>query len=307
MSLETLKLLDGSKIPSIGFGPGILSWYAKYNKPLHHKLPELSRRIINKYYRYPRDRKNFVDAILNALELGYRVIDYAQAYGNPELIGKALSITDVPREEIYLTTRISNAAQYKGTQREELLRCLDKYGTDYIDIVQFHFPVTGHYLKTWEEILRLQQEGYLRYPSVANCNIHHLNEIINYTGSTPFINQIEVHPLFTQKPLVQFCKSKNILVEAYTPVARYDERLVRWPSLRKLASKYNKSIGQIILRWHIQNGIMPVVRCLSYAHQADNINIFNFNISDEDMALIDSYNINSRLRFDPDNCDFTVL
>jgi len=113
--------------------------------------------------------------------------------------------------------------------------------------------------------------------------------------------------LFTQKPLIEYYKKNDILIEAYTSLARYDDRLVRLPMLKKLEQKYHKNFVQIILRWHVQNGVIPLVRCLSKGHQKTNLDIFDFELTEEDVMLIDGININSRLRYDPDNCDFSIL
>jgi diketogulonate reductase-like aldo/keto reductase len=121
------------------------------------------------------------------------------------------------------------------------------------------------------------------------------------------VAQFEIHPLFTQKPLIAYYKQLGIQVEAYTPIARYDDRLVRLPLLRRLEEKYHKTFVQIILRWHIQNGVVPLVRSLSKEHQQENFDVFDFELAQEDMAQIDGININSRLRYDPDNCDFSIL
>ena len=126
-------------------------------------------------------------------------------------------------------------------------------------------------------------------------------------GILPEVNQVEIHPLFTQESLRNYCKINGIQVEAYSPTARHDDRLYNPPLLGNIAKKYNKSITQIILRWHIQNGIIPVIRSLNPAHQMEDMDIFDFAISEEDMHTIDGLNINARIRYDPDNCDFTVL
>jgi diketogulonate reductase-like aldo/keto reductase len=156
-------------------------------------------------------------------------------------------------------------------------------------------------------MVELHQQGFCKSIGVANCHQHHLEEILKVSDVVPAINQIEVHPLFTQKPLIEYCKLKGIVVEAYTPVARCDDRLIRLPLLRNIAEKYNKKINQIILRWHIQNGVIPIVRSLNAKHQIENISIFDFELTREEIEKIDSININSRLRYDPDNCDFSIL
>ena len=121
------------------------------------------------------------------------------------------------------------------------------------------------------------------------------------------INQFEIHPLFTQKKLIRYCLDNGIRPEAYTPTARFDDRLVRLPLLHRIGKKYGKSILQVVLRWHVQNGVIPVVRALTKSHQQENIDIFDFYLSEAEMADIDGININARVRYDPDNCDFSIL
>jgi diketogulonate reductase-like aldo/keto reductase len=202
---------------------------------------------------------------------------------------------------------VSNKRQEKGNIREELFNTLKSYQTDYVDLYMFHWPVTGVYLDTWKQMEQLYKEGYCRAIGVANCHQHHLEEIFEIAEVIPMVNQFEIHPLFTQKPLIEFCKSKGIQVEAYTPIARFDDRLARLPALNAIARKYNKTIVQIVLRWHIQNKVIPVVRSLNKKRQLENISIFEFKLTEEEMCKIDSFNINSRLRYDPDNCDFSIL
>jgi diketogulonate reductase-like aldo/keto reductase len=121
------------------------------------------------------------------------------------------------------------------------------------------------------------------------------------------VGQFEIHPLFTQKSLIEYYKQHDIQVCAYTPIARFDDRLMRLPLLKSIAKNYGKSITQIVLKWHVQNGIIPIVRTMSLTHQKENIDIFNFTLTQSEMQQIDSININSRLRYDPDNCDFSIL
>lgn len=154
---------------------------------------------------------------------------------------------------------------------------------------------------------KLYKEGKIRTTGVANCNIHHLQSIFNECEIKPMVNQFEVHPLFTQKELIKFCHDNEIVVEAYSPIARNDDRLMRLPKLRKIAEKYGKSIVQVILRWDIQNGCIPIIRSLNSKRQEEDINIFGFELTDEEMNVIDSININAQVRYDPDNCDFTIL
>ena len=292
-------------IPPIGIGPGSLKSLKKKNSD--HGAFSFLFRGFNKFIYKPWAGIGYVSSVCSALVTGFRLIDYSSAYGNGKLLGKAIRKSSIPRKSLFITTRISNRAQKKHTVREEFFQCLRGLGVDYVDLLQFHWPVTGLYLDTWREMEKLYEEGYVKHLGVANCHQHHLEEILRICKYKPEVGQFEIHPLFTQKPLIQFYKDNGILVEAYTPIARYDDRLFRLPLLKHLSEKYHKSLVQIVLRWHVQNGCVPLVRSLSPKHQKENINIFNFELSEEDMHMIDNLNINSRLRFDPDNCDFSIL
>ena len=306
MNSHTITLKSGIQIPAIGFGPGIMGYSAKMQKK-RSGISFFVWRVYNKFWLRPMQKRAFVDAIANAFKYGFRLLDYSNAYGNQELIARAIKKSGIPRKELFITSRISNQAQFSGTVREEFFSTLSKWGVDQVDLLQFHWPVTGRYLETWKEMVRLKEEGYVKVLGVANCHAHHIEELKKATGILPEINQVEVHPLFSQKPLIDYCKSKGIIMEAYTPVARYDDRLVRLPMLKTLEQKYKKSFVQIILRWHIQNGVIPVIKAMNPVHQKSNIDIFDFELSEEDMKLIDSINLDSRLRYNPDNCDFTIL
>ena len=304
MKLE--DFLKNGEIPQIGFGPGIMGYTPKMKtkkKGIFHFI----NKVQNKLYRVRLMQNKYIDSVSSALHQGFRLIDFSSAYGDGSLIGRAIKKSGINRSELLLTTRVSNAAQRKHCVRDEFFKCLDGFGTDYVDILQFHWPVTDLYLDTWREMEKLYEEGYVKHLGVANCHKHHLETIFSICKHRPEIGQFEIHPLFTQKPLIEFYKSQDILVEAYTPLARYDDRLVKLPLLKNLEQKYHKNFVQIILRWHIQNGVIPLVRCLSKQHQKSNLDIFDFELDAEDMALIDGININSRLRYDPDNCDFSIL
>ena len=301
----TLDEFSNRRIPLIGFGPGIAGYSSKMQKK-HRGLCRYYFGIINRF-KILFVQKSYIDAVANALNHGFRLIDYSSAYGDGILLQKAIQKSGVNREELFITTRVSNYAQREGRVREEFLKFLQNMKLDYVDLLQFHWPVTNLYLNTWREMEKLKDEGFVKHLGVANCHQHHLEEIFRICKYRPEIGQFEIHPLFTQKPLIHYYKDKGIIVEAYTPIARYDDRLVRLPLLKRLEKKYNKTFVQIILRWHIQNGVIPLVRSMSKEHQAENFNIFDFELSPEDMATIDSVNINSRLRYDPDNCDFSIL
>ena len=298
-------LFDKQSIPRIGFGPGGAGYSPKMQKQ-HKGIMRYYYAVIRRI-NYRIVCKKYVTAISNALNLGYRLIDYSSAYGDGKLLQKAIQKSRVKREDLFITTRVSNRAQREGRVREEFMDFLKNMNLKYVDLLQFHWPVTGLYLDTWREMEKLYEEGYVKHLGVANCHQHHLEEIFKICKHRPEVGQFEIHPLFTQKPLMEYYKQQGIVVEAYTPIARYDDRLVCLPLLKQLEKKYNKTFVQIILRWHIQNGAVPLVRSMSGDHQKENFDIFDFELSQEDLAAIDAININSRLRYDPDNCDFSVL
>lgn len=305
-NIITFKLQNGDTMQAIGFGPGIMGYTAKMKKK-RNCIGRFYFKVMNKLFYRPTQKARYVNMVANAFDIGYRLLDYSAAYGNMELIGKAIRKSGVDRKEIFITTRVSNNAQRTHTVREEFLKCIDGLGVEYVDLLQFHWPVTGLYIDTWREMERLYEEGYVKHLGVANCHQHHLEEIFKICKYPPEVGQFEIHPLFTQKSLIEYYKQHGMVVEAYTPIARYDDRLVRLPLLKRLEEKYNKNFVQIILRWHIQNGVIPLVRSLTPQHQQSNFRIFDFQLDEADMRAIDAININSRLRYDPDNCDFSIL
>lgn len=309
--VATVTLADGTVLPAIGFGPGIENY--RPNSALREaprgSLRWFTQKVYAKLITRPLDSRKYVSAVTSALESGFRLLDYSAAYGSGRLIGASIKRSGVAREDLLLTTRVSNAAQRGGRSavRAEFMRQLAGFGTDYVDILMFHWPVTGRYEDTWREMVELKREGLVRVIGVANCHQHHLERLFSLTDERPLLNQVEVHPLFTQKELLSYCRVAGVQVEAYTPVARFDDRLVRLPQLKEIAARHGKSVLQVVLRWHIQNGVIPVVRAFSPRHQLENIAVFDFTLMDSEMHTIDGFNINARLRYDPDNCDFSIL
>lgn len=293
-------------MPVMGLGTDDVFYLKKLrtssNRYLNRFLSAYQRRIIK-----PRLERQLSDTIAEAIRMGYRLIDTSAAYHNEGAIGRAIRISGIPRKEMFITTRATNEQQFKGTVRDGFFNSLKNLGLEYVDLYQIHWPVPDHYLDTWKEMERLYEEGYVKVIGVANCHEHHIEEILKNCTIPPMVNEVEVHPLFSQKSLKAYCDSKNIRMEAYTPLARNDERLRRNRTLLSLAEKYNKTPLQIILRWHIENGIIPIPRSTNENRLRQNINIFDFKLTPDEVESIDRININSRLRYDPDNCDFTLL
>lgn len=304
-NIEYITLNNGVKIPCIGNGPGGFSYPSSQIGWLNHipMIGSFTNKVIRKLS-YLHNKRKKINSIAHCLKLGYLFIDYSSAYGNEDMIRKALKKSGLKREDVFLISRAANKDQFNGQVRESFMKSLKAFGVDYFDLYMFHWPVTGHFIDTYKEMEKLYKEGLCRSIGVCNCHQHHLQEILDKCTVVPAVNEFEVHPLFTQKPLIEFCKQRDIQVIAYTPLARNDDRLRKNLILQGLGKKYNKTIAQIILRWDIQQGIIPIPRSSNYQRQASNIDIFDFELTNDEMKAIDSININSRLRFDPDNLDF---
>lgn len=305
IEIPNIKLNNGVDIPVIGIGPaGIGFVYKPVLLPPNSSLLVRAKRKIERKLHYLLARHKFVDSMTYALKIGYRLIDWSFAYGSGQEIMEAVKRAGLRREDVFITSRVSNKQQFEGTVREGFFDGLRKMGLEYVDLYMFHWPVTDIFVDTYKEMEKLYHEGYVRALGVANCHQHHLQAILDNCDIVPAVDQFEIHPLFTQKPLIEFCRNHDIQVQAYTPLARNDDRLTKNLILRGLAEKYGKTIQQIILRWHLQLVQIPIPRSLNHARQLQNISIFDFSLTDEEIKAIDSININSRLRFDPDNLDF---
>lgn len=304
--MEYKKLQNGNTIPCIGLGTDDVLFVRKLshsnNKYIQRFLSIYQQRILRPYLNYRLSL-----SITNAIRSGFRLIDTSAAYNNEKAIGRAIRNSGVSREELFVTTRITNKQQYEGNVRDSFFKSLSNFGLEYIDLYMIHWPVPEHYLHTWKEMEKLCEEGYIKNLGVANCHQHHIEELLKICKIRPVINQFEVHPLFSQKPLIEYCKKNGIQVEAYSPIAQNNDRLRKNRVLNGLAKKYGKTMQQIILRWHIDNGVIPIPRSTNAQRLKQNVDIFDFELTQEEIESIDAININSRLRYDPDNCDFTLL
>lgn len=302
--MQNFVLYNNVTIPALGTGPGIPKAGSRWNWV--DTVPYLGR-YVNAVISRVNARINqhrWINSLAASLRMGYRLIDYSSAYGNEQLLQKAIKKSGVNREELFIISRASNNDQYNNCVRESFLTSLKKIGVDYLDLYMFHWPVTDHYVETYKELEKLYKEGLVKAIGVCNCHQHHLETIMKECEIVPMVDEFEVHPLFTQKPLIQFCNDKGIHVMAYTPLARNDDRLRSNLILRGIAKKYNKTIYQIILKWDIQNGLTPIPRSSNVGRNRQNFEIFDFELTKEEIKAIDSININSRLRYDSDNLDF---
>lgn len=256
---------------------------------------------------YPLNGWRLGYLMMRAIYCGYRCFDTASIYHNEQWLGRGMRLSGVPRNKFFISSKLSNVEQRAGDVRKAVFGVLERLKTNYLDLYLLHWPNPDTYLNSYQQMVDLYHEGVIRAIGVANCHQHHLESLLEISDVTPAVNQVEMHPLLSQQSLRGFCRSKDIQMESYSPVARMHEKLIGASILKQLADKYTKSVPQIILRWNIQNGIIPIPKASSSRRLKENINVFNFSLSEEDMVAIDSLNCDFRVRHDPDNCDFNRL
>jgi diketogulonate reductase-like aldo/keto reductase len=242
-------------------------------------------------------------AVLWALEAGYRHIDTAAVYGNEKEVGLALNASGVPRREIFLTGKIWNEHIRKRLTRAAFFQTLENLQTEYLDLCLLHWPVTGT-RAAWETLEELYAEGRIRAIGVSNFQQHHLEVLQSYAHIQPMFNQIESHPLFNNQQLIDWCQARDIAVGAWSPLGGPQVPLLQHPALKMLAQKYQRSPAQIVLRWDIQRGLVVIPKSSHQNRIAENIKLFDFALSPEDMQLLQSLNLNLRVGPDPDNFNF---
>jgi len=238
-------------------------------------------------------------SVLEALEAGYRLIDTAAIYGNEEGVGRAIKASGLKREEIFLTTKLWNTDQGYDKAFEAFETSLKKLDTDYVDLYLIHWPGKDKFVESYKALEKLYKDNKVRAIGVCNFHIHHLEELMAETEIVPAMNQIELHPLMNQRDILDFCKEKGIQVEAWGPLMQGKGDLEAQVFV-DLGKKHKKSPAQVILRWHHQNGVLAIPKSVTPSRIRENIDIFDFELSDEDMKKIDAHNENRRLSADPD-------
>lgn len=248
-----------------------------------------------------------ISFIRKAVKHGYRNFDLAPAYGNECWFGRAIPFCGRLRKNLFITTKLSNRGQGTGDVRSQLLASMKRLMVKYLDLYLMHWPVPDRYASSWKQMEVLYKEGLVRAIGVCNFHQHHLKKLLDIADVIPAVNQVELHPLLSQGTLMAFCKEKGIRIEAYTPLARMHDRLIKNEILVSIAKQHQKTIPQIILRWDFQHSIPTIPKTSNLDRLRENINIHDLALSNEEMASIDSLNIDFRVRFDPDNCDFSKL
>ena len=266
--MKSLKLNSDTAIPAIGLGLWLIT-----------------------------DREACISSVNAALEAGYRHFDTAQAYENETYTGWALANSNVPRKERFITTKISNDNQGWDELIPSFEASLKKLQTNYVDLLLLHFPVTETRRPAWRQMEELHQDGRAKAIGVSNYTITHLKELLAECSVPPAVNQVELHVFLQQPELVKFCQDNNIVVEAYSPLA-HGEGMDN-PVLVELAKKHHKTAAQIMIRWCIEVGTVPLPKSETPERIKQNIEVFDFELDKDDMAKLATLNSNLRTAWDP--------
>lgn len=270
--MDFITLSNGMKVPQIGFGV----WQVDNDT----EAPA---------------------AVEEALRAGYRHIDTASVYKNEEGVAKGIAASGVGRGDIFLTTKIWNNSIREGRTKASFQKSLDRLNTDYLDLCLLHWPADGH-VEAWRALIELYEEGKVKSIGVSNYKQHHLDQLKEAGLMMPMVNQIELHPQLSQKDFVANLKSEGIQVEAWSPLMQ--GKFMEVDLFHDLANKYEKTPSQIVLRWHVQSGHVALPKSVTPSRIKENIDIFDFALTAEDMASIDAIATNERLGPDPDNFNF---
>lgn len=247
-----------------------------------------------------------VNAVKVAIKHGYRSIDTAAVYANEEGVGKGiregLNEAGIAREDLFVTSKVWNSDLGYESTLAAYETSLKKLGLEYLDLYLIHWPVEGKYKEAWRALETLYKEGKVKAIGVSNFQIHHLKDLLKDAEVKPMVNQVECHPRLTQKDVQAFCQDQGIQLEAWSPLMQGE--LLNHEGLQEIASTYGKSVAQVILRWDLQNGIVTIPKSTKEHRIVENASIFDFELTEEDMARINELNQNHRVGPDPDNFDF---
>ncbi|MCR8936647.1 aldo/keto reductase [Brevibacillus laterosporus] len=247
-----------------------------------------------------------VSAVKSAIKHGYRSIDTAAIYGNETSVGQAIhegiQETNLPREDLFVTSKVWNADLGYEATLTAFETSLDKLGLEYLDLYLIHWPVKGKYKEAWRALEKLYKDGRVKAIGVSNFQIHHLEDLMEEAEIKPMINQVEFHPYLTQKELITFCRAHNIQMEAWSPLMQ--GQLLDNPVLQEIADKHGKTVAQVILRWDLQHGVITIPKSTKEHRIVENASVFDFELTQEEMDRIDALNQNHRVGPDPDNFDF---
>lgn len=256
---QTIALNDGTSIPVIGFGT------------------------------YPHDGDDSAANTEHALQVGYRLLDTALSYENEAEVGEGLRRSPVPRSEVIVTTKVPGRHHGYDGARESFAASSKALGLETIDLLLIHWPLPRleKYVDTWRALVDLQKEGLVRSIGVSNFTPDHIRQLQDATGVTPAVNQIELHPYFQQHEQRAFHAEHGIVTEAWSPLGRGGD-LLKEPALAEIAQSLGVSVGQVVLRWHIEQGIVPIPKSKNADRQRENFDVFSFSLSEHQIAAINA-------------------
>ena len=266
------SLRDGSQMPSIGFGVFLIP------------------------------NSEVVAAVSTALACGYRHLDTASIYKNEEGVGEAVRASNLPRKDIFITTKIWNDDQGTGKTKAACFASLDRLGLDYLDLVLIHWPVPrrGLYVDTWRELIDLRDKGHIKSIGVSNFNPDHLEAIIQATGEVPVVNQIECHPWLQQTVLRTFHANLGIVTQSWSPLGR--GKLLNEPIIKTIAKKHNSTEAQVIIAWHLKVGNVVIPKSITPSRIQENYQASKINLDSDDIAQI--LKLDAGIRVGPDPLQF---
>lgn len=243
-----------------------------------------------------------IRSIHYALANGYRHIDTAALYQNEEGVGRAVNTSGLPREEVFVTSKVWNSDQGYDHTLNAFRRSMEALKFDYLDLYLVHWPVKGKYKATWKALETLYRDGKVKAIGVSNFMQHHLEDLLQSASIVPMVNQMEFHPRLVQQSLLDFCETHAIQYEAWSPLMRGG--IFDIPELKTLAKKYGKSIAQLVLRWNLQKGVVTIPKSVRPERIAENADLFDFTISPADIQKIDALHTGERTGPDPENFSF---
>ncbi len=269
--VPTLTFNDGKTIPQLGFG-------------VYRVDPEQTERIVS-----------------DALEVGYRHIDTAALYGNEHGVGRAIEASGIPRDELFITTKLWNSDQGAQATLDAIDLSLEKLGLDHVDLYLIHWPAPGLdlFVETWKTFEQIRDDGKATSIGVSNFRTQDLDRLAAETDTVPVINQIELHPLFSQVPLREYDAAHGILTESWGPLGHAAVDIFQEPAIAAAASAHGVSPAQVIIRWHLQCGLVVIPKSNNKDRMAQNFDVFGFELSADELAAIDALNRDQRVGADP--------
>lgn len=271
---KTIALSSGAAIPAVGFG----TWEVTPD--------ETAEKMVR-----------------TALDMGYRHVDTAKIYGNERGVGKAIRESGIPREEIFVTTKLWNSDHAYDDARRAIDDSLERLGLEYVDLYLVHWPRSDKRDEAWRAMQDIYEAGKAKSIGVSNYTIRHLNELLETAEIKPMVNQVEFHPFMydAQKALLAYCRERDIAVEAYSPLARHSKMTVS--AVEQIAAKTAKTPSQVVLRWCLQHGTVPLPRSTNPDHIRENLAIFDFELDEASMRTLDSLSDGERVTDNPEDIE----